>query len=259
MRRYFGGKTVLLSLAVLTMFIWASPSSAQAETIRLVSGNLYPPFADERLPQGGVATAIVRAVFARMGYRVEIDHIDWAQGMEMTAQQRYLGSFPWFKNEERLQRFFYSKNIISSRPRLWLHTNLAASVDELEKMKGRTLCVPTGWAVEGYLQPMVQGGQIIRIDGVDIVDCFKKLHARQVDAVSVDRRLGRMAADRVDTAAWVNSYQFAPVPTDHHLIISRSYPNGERWIQEFDKVLQQMQDDRSIQDVVKRFYEKFTS
>ena len=228
-----------------------------AETVKLVTGNQYPPFADERLPSGGLATAIVRAVFSRLGYRVEIDHIDWEQGMRLTEQNQYLGSFPWFKNEERAKRFLYSDNLISSRPRLWIHTNQAASINKLEKMRGRTLCVPKGWAVESYLRGMVKGGQITRVDGTDIVDCFRKLHSRSVDAVSVDRRLGRMAADRVDTAAWVNSYQFALVPTDHFLIVSPSYPDAQRWIKVFNRALQQMQDDRSIQDVIKRYYDQF--
>ena len=248
----------LISLALAVgLLLFSGPPSAEADTLRLVTGNQYPPFSDERLPQGGLATAIVRGVFARMGHRVEIDHLDWELGMKMTEENRYLGSFPWFKNQERAQRFLYSDNIISSRPRLWIHTNQAASINELEKMKGRTLCVPRGWATESYLSGMVDSGQITRVDGTDIVDCFQKLHDRKVDAVSVDRRLGRMAADRVNTAAWVNSYQFALLPTDHFLIISKSYPDAQRWIKVFNSTLQEMQNDRSIQNVIKRYYEGY--
>lgn len=259
MLQKLGLRPVALIFTVLGALSVSSLHSAMAEPVRLASGNLYPPFADQRLPQGGLATAIVRAVFARMGQRVDVEHLDWADAMRLTEERRYFGSFPWFKTDDRVRRFYYSDNVVNSRPRLFIHSFQAASIHELRLMNGRSLCVPKDWAVELYLRGMVEKGEITRIDGNDIVDCFRKLYAKEVDAVSVDGRLGRMAADRVDESAWVNSYNFSPTPTPHYLIVSRTDPSGEQRILEFNKMLQQMQDDLSIQDVIKRFYEQFTS
>lgn len=234
-------------------------NTAQSETVQLVTGNQFPPYADQRLPDGGLATAVVRAVYARMGKRIEVAHLDWEDGLARTEAGQFFGTFPYIKAGDRVERFFFSDPIFSVRPRLFVHFEIAAFINEVEDMEGRTLCVPDSWAVDQYLRGMVKNGQISKVTGRDIVDCFQKVFAREADGVSVDRQLGSMAASRVDGSAWTKNYNFAPFPAPNYLIVSRSYPGGARLLLEFNKALQSMQDDGYINVIVDRFYDKYAN
>ena len=244
---------MLAAIAVIT------PRDAGAETIKLVSGNLFPPYADQRLPEGGLATAIVRAVFARMGDRVEVEHMDWGEGYEMARVGHYLGTFPYIKSGDRKEHFYFSEALFTVRPHLFIHHGQAPFINELDDMVGKAICVPESWATDQYLRGLVKQGQISEVKGANIVDCFAKLHAQEVDGVSVDRQLGSMAASRVDSGAWTKARSFAPWPTPNYLIVSRSFPNGAQKLLEFNKTLQQLQNEGALKIVIQRFYDKYAS
>lgn len=92
-------RLIVVCAAVLAVGL-ARPACA-AEQFALVTGEDYPPFADPRLPGGGLATILVRQVVAALGATARVDFLPWRRGYEDTLRGRYDGTFPYVRTPER--------------------------------------------------------------------------------------------------------------------------------------------------------------
>ena len=61
---------------------------ARAEPLRLV-GDLWPPFTDGTLVNGGLATDLVSTALARAGYSSGFEQVPWARAMMGLRNGRY--------------------------------------------------------------------------------------------------------------------------------------------------------------------------
>jgi polar amino acid transport system substrate-binding protein len=68
---------------------------AQAATLDIVTGNDFAPYADEKLPNGGFATDLVREVIKKIGTETNIRFLPWKRGYELTTSGETLATFPY--------------------------------------------------------------------------------------------------------------------------------------------------------------------
>ena len=229
--------------------------TAQAQTVSMVTGNNYHPYSDERLEGGGLATIYVRTVLEAMGVTPEIEFMGWEEGFQAALVGQYAGTFPYIYSEERDALFHYSDPIFSVRPYVFTSARQFGGVGELESLTGATLCVPNGWGVDSNLQGMVDRGEINLLTGTNVVGCFQALFNAQVHAVSIDRRLGTIAAIAVDERYWYIAKRMSDESNPHHLIISRNVPNAREWLDQFNATLKRLQDEGVMYDLTAQYYE----
>lgn len=246
-------KMLTAALIGVVLMVSAGPASA----VNLVSGNNYFPYSDERLPSGGLATVLVQAVFKHMGEVTDIAFLPWDEGYEATQSNRYLATFPYVRNPEREQAFLFSDPLFSVRPHIFMSFNNAPGLTQPEDLAGHTLCVPKGWAVDGYLQKVVELGQVAVYDQTGIVGCFQLLHQGKVDAISIDRELGTIAARAISAEPWTKIRNLAAGSNPNHLIVSKSLPNAADWINRFNTALQELRLDGTITRLTEEYYESY--
>jgi len=103
-----------MKFVAFIFFFFALTGAARADLVNLVTGNGYPPFTDKTLPQGGLITALVRQAFVSVGTDVDIAFRPWKRGYVETLKGIQDGTFPYIKNENRLQEMMYSEAILKT-------------------------------------------------------------------------------------------------------------------------------------------------
>ncbi len=62
------------------LFLGLVAVSSQAEEYTLTTGEHQPPHVGTGLPQGGMLTETITAVFKEMGHTVRVDFLPWKRG-----------------------------------------------------------------------------------------------------------------------------------------------------------------------------------
>lgn len=243
---------------VFGMFLLADGADrAKAQELPVVTGNNYFPYSDERLPEGGLATLIVRTVFERTGLDIRIDYKTWDEGFRATLNGDYAATFPYVKNAERAEKFWYSKKLYGVRPILFVSFQNALYINEVEDIVGKTLCVPKGWAIDSYLLKAVSNAKARIFNGTTVLGCFQLLHRGDVDAISVDRRLGMAAAKAVADDAWYKQKRFAKRAIPNYLMVPKSMAGSEVIVGRFNKALEELQTEGVIQQITEAYFESY--
>ena len=76
----------------------------------------WPPYNGARLPEQGINTAVVRAAFEAVGYRLEIGFYPWSRAVSLAdSDPAYIGYFPEYF-AERLHRQYWLSDPAGSGP-----------------------------------------------------------------------------------------------------------------------------------------------
>lgn len=228
--------------------------AADSNVVKLVTGNDYHPYTDKRLPEGGLATQIVKATFEAMGFETEIEFLDWQEGYDKAKEGYYLATFPYVVKPERKRDFAYTTELFLVRPYIFWNVERKFRVIEFSDLYGKSLCVPKGWAVDLYLQPFVGSGDIKTISAPTMRACFERLKDGSADLASVDRRLGVAMAKSIEDSRWVKSRRFVKDAFSNHLLFTRAHPQADRWAKEFDRTFNRLRDDGTIYELIKAYY-----
>lgn len=242
-----------LALALIT----AGTALSRSHAVELVTGNNYFPYTDERLPGGGLGTIIVEAVFERMEVDTNITYQPWDQGMAATREGRFLATFPYIRTPEREQHFLYSEPIFTVRPYIFMNFKNAPGLTQPSDLSGRVLCVPQGWGVDGYLQPVVDSGQVQIFNQTNVVGCFRLLFDGKVDAISIDRRLGQAAANAISSTKWTKTRRLSNDASPNHLIVSKSLEGGQGWIDRFNAALDILRADGTVARLTREYFDRY--
>lgn len=247
--------TRFLAICFTGFFLLGFGGAAQAQTIKFVTGNNYFPYSHERMAGGGLATVYVRAVVEAMGITPEFEFMGWDDGYQAALEGRYVGTFPYIHSDERNDQFYFSDPIFAVRPYIFTTARKYGGVGPLKSLNGATLCMPKGWAVDGYLQELLDAGKIKVLTGNSVLGCFKALREGHVHAISIDRRLGTIAARTVDQLYWYIAERMIDESNPHYLIVSRRVPNGRAWLDKFNETLNRLQTDGVMYDITSKYYE----
>lgn len=184
----------LFSLALL--FAGLGLDTARAESLSLVTGPDYKPFTDPSLPEGGLATELVRAAFASQGVDVAITWMDWKAGFDATAEGRFAATFPYFRAPEREEIYWYSEPIFVVVHRLFFRSDRTAAPATIEDIAGSRVCIPTGYHPDPVLLPMVEAGRLTLEQPLDMTRCFELLALGRVDFIATNEMQGWDLVDR---------------------------------------------------------------
>ncbi|MEQ8450007.1 MAG: transporter substrate-binding domain-containing protein [Nitratireductor sp.] len=241
-------------IATAMLLTLALPAAAEKPVIKLVTGGAYHPYTDESLPGGGLAVVLVKRIFDEMGFRAEVDFLPWDEGYAAAREGRYIATFPYIVQADRKQHFAYTTELFQVRPSLFWSVRRRHRIVQLSDVAGKSLCVPDGWAIDGYLEPIVESGDLTPVAAPTIRACFEKLKDGSADLVSVDRRLGVAVAEAIDPGRWVKSRRFVTEGVPNHVIFTLKHPQARAWAHAFDKALADLQARGELYAIIKAYY-----
>lgn len=223
---------------------------AAAETFPVATGPDYVPFADPKLPRGGLTTELVTAVFTEMGHQVKVNWYPWKRCEDETRQGRQLATFPYIRTPERERDFLYSEDLFAVREQLWVRSDANLDVAEVGDLAGKKLCQPAGYAPPAALRAMIEAKRLWRDEASDMEACFNLLKMRRVDVIATNEMNGRTMNDKVLGGTGRPALVLAT--NGHHLIIGRAHQRGAAIMAEFNAALLRLKADGRYAEVVRR-------
>lgn len=239
---------VLLAYALPT-----APSSAQAETYPLVTGDDYAPFTGRNLAQKGLASVIVQRAFRRMGHETTIAFKPWKRGFSDVQAGKYLGTFPYGWNAKRDADFYYSKPLYKFGQYMFALRDSDHTFQSMTDLTGKRVCLPLGYNPV-RLKPLADAGKITLVQPPDIQGCFRMLELGRADLVRVNDIVGwsviqRMGDSRIKFRMLPNAVR----ESVEHFIVPRSNPDGKTLMADFDRALTRMEETGEIYRLIERY------
>ncbi|MDO6837977.1 transporter substrate-binding domain-containing protein [Paraglaciecola chathamensis] len=219
-----------------------SPLTATDTRIRLATGQGYYPFVSASLPQGGWSQALITQTFHQMGYEVDIHILPWSRGKMWTDEHRFLGTFPYVRSPKREQEYYFSVPINYIPVRFYV--SRASNITDIQELSGKRLCLPYG-----YSDKFASGGIVDRLNlkinrVVDGAGCIGHVQRGWSDAGLTN---SYVSLNEVTNTRLIDD-KLLVLPTEVeqvsvHFIISKSYPNGREWMDNFNQAVQQLSKD----------------
>ena len=148
--------------------------------INLIAAANYPPLSGEDLPNGGLATEIVTAVFNKLGYKPTIDFATLAPEPNAAKLGTFAATFPYLGTDHLGRRFLVSDPIVPTRSYIFRHkdSDLGGNVADLN---GRRVCMAKS------LYPALAKGPLKDV-AADVmltekpIDCFIAVMRKEANA-----------------------------------------------------------------------------
>jgi polar amino acid transport system substrate-binding protein len=242
----------MMKTSVVYLILCCMTATALANTIHVVTGNNYPPFTDEGLPGGGMITEIVALAFQKAGYQAQIVFRPWKRGYEETKKGVFVATFPYIKTEERVKDFHYSQPINTVYTRVFVVKD--SPIHALQDLTGRRICVPLGFGVsEKFADMLKQGLFNEEATPVDLVGCLRMMLSGRKDFFIVNEIVGwATIRETFNTTENFRTLDASFQEETHHLIVSKTTADGARLLQAFDRGLDQLREDGTLQMIIKR-------
>lgn len=162
-----------------------------AESIELVTSMDYPPYVSNEVPDGGIATAIVRESFAVSGHDITLRLMPWKRAYRIVQEGTYSGTFVWSHSRQRTQDFLLSVPIFANANvifttlvdiKVWNDIKVRA-----EQGLKTIMCAPLGWKVGEALVALKKEGALTFVEPEKVDSCLNLMMVGRVHMVSVPR------------------------------------------------------------------------
>ncbi len=231
----------LLLLPVLVLLGFGLPVHAEPFPLLLTTGDDYPPFTDQGLFQGGMATALVRSAFEKGGYPVkEISWLPWTRGYTLTKRGAFHATFPYGLTKERAAFFLYSDPFLSVKLYAWSLSGDTNLYETEEDFRGKAYCNPHGYADFGIVENLMDRNQLRRETPGRMEQCFKMLRLKRIDFVYAahSQAVDALGRSRIPMDAVRRSKPLSKMP--HHVIVAKDLPRATEIIEAFNKGLKML-------------------
>jgi polar amino acid transport system substrate-binding protein len=242
----------LFAITLLLLAVFAIP--VHATELTLVTGDQYAPFTDQRLPHGGMISEMVKVIFHKMGYAVHIDFKPWKRGYMEARESLYLGTFPYAKTDERLQEFLYSEPLHVVHEVFYVRRDATIRYAQDEDLTGLTVCRPLGYLLRD-IQPLLDAKIITVQQPSQLENCFRMLELKRVDLVLINETVGKEVVSSIYGASGHNAFKILEKPLTElslHFIISKQNPAGALYIQAFNKALEELKRDGTLDAIISK-------
>jgi polar amino acid transport system substrate-binding protein len=230
------------------------PLMAQADDLRLVSGDDYAPFTGQQLAGGGMLTQIVQAALAARDIASTVDWRPWNRGYLMTLRGEYDATFPYAHTAERENEYLYSAPVFIAKQHLYSRAGEVFEPDDLSVLIGKRLCHPLGWQPPAAIRQLVEEGQLSRHSPGGLDECARLLLLGRDDLFVADLRLGDAAlrATGEPSSRFRRSENlFGSNPL--HLIVPRRHPRAEEIILTFNTGLASLRANGEHQRIIEGY------
>lgn len=223
---------------------------AAAQTLTVLSGNDYPPFADEALPEGGMATDIVRQAFARMEQPLDIDFRPWERGMVETQAGKYLATFPWSYNTEREKTLIYSEPLYAFNQYFFTRSDAPYNGTSDSDIQGARVCLALSYNTSG-LDRLVDEGIVTLVRPQTLSACFRMIESNRADIIRVNDVIGWTTIESLFGKR--DGFRMIDTPARssiQHVLFSRAHPDSERIVPAFNATLAEMKADGTLEAIM---------
>lgn len=222
---------MIVSLRLIAAACLLALPAAAAE---IVTGNDYAPYSDEKLPEGGFATDLVRTVLTNLGDAPRLRFLPWKRGYQMTAAGEALATFPYVRNPDREAEMLFSDALYFDLSRIVFNKAAPIAYDGMASLKGKTLCNPTGYVVYPEIKAALDAKDLRAQEPNDMPACLKFLDVGRADFIISSLPVIRATAGDLGLTEKIG---FAETPFKEnasYLIVGKKTAGGAAFLQTFN-------------------------
>jgi polar amino acid transport system substrate-binding protein len=142
-------------------------------SLKLVTGNDYSPYSDEKLKDGGIFTSIVKKILSKLNMSYTLDFLPWARGYDMVKNSKYDATFPYVFTKERSFEVNFSK-VSLVEIKSYIFTN-NKNKKNIEDFKGLIYCHSLGYFIEKPIQKILENNETKKIQKFDQLSCINSI------------------------------------------------------------------------------------
>jgi polar amino acid transport system substrate-binding protein len=241
---------------LLSAIMWLAVPPATAQQPLHLMANTSPPYADQKLPEQGLALELVREIFSRTDHRPKITIENWSRAVEGARLGVYDGLAAAWYSEERARDLLYSEPYLRSELIILKRRGDQNDYSDLSDLAGGRLGVRVDYAY-GVDFDSVPNLKLIKEN--HLIQNLLNLLNGKVDFVIGDQRtiaqqLHEFLADKI-TRFEVTGISLPPVA--RHVAVSRSLPQHEKIIADFNRALAQAREDGTLGAIVKKWDDRY--
>ena len=189
-----------------------------------------------------------------MGHTTTVEFKPWKRGYQDALSGKYLGTFPYAKNEKRLKDFYYSDPLYEVKLYFFAAEGSDAKYETEDDLAGRTFCVPLGYNPVKLIA-LEKAGTIAKlVRPQNLSNCFQMLQKNRVDFVRVNDMIGWSEINK--TFGGSDGFRLMDKPFDEgsaeYLIISKSNERSEELLMNFNATLAKMKSDGRFHKLIER-------
>lgn len=224
--------------------------SAAAEKLRLVA-DVWPPFTDATLINGGLATDIVSTALARAGYASDFEQVPWARALLGLSEGRYDVLVNAWYTDERTKLGKFSSEYLINRIRFLKRKDAPIEFNNLQQLHTYPIAVVRGYA---YSPPFDEDQSLQKIPVHNFAMAVRMLAADRVKLTLEDEYVARYYLAR-EPVKVRNAVEFLPKPLSEnglHILVSLKNPRHEQIVAGFDRAIAAMKADGSYGRLLKQ-------
>ncbi|WBF66492.1 transporter substrate-binding domain-containing protein [Desulfovibrio subterraneus] len=244
-------------LCVLAVILVSTPWTGLSEdetTLSFVSVN-WEPYAGEFLPEKGFTTAIIKEACSRAGFKATFHFMPWNRAVEGVRNGQFDVLYSAYYSRERAEEFGLSRPYARSPLVLCARYDSSASWNgTIESLVPYRIGI-----VRGYVNtPEFDSAAVLHKEETnsDLLN-LRKLLGRRVDMITIDKYLAIfMLKSNPTLEDGIQNVRFLTPQMDVrsvHAMFSRKRPQWEQHLAQFDKALEEMEQDGTIEDIKLRF------
>lgn len=234
----------------LSLVLWAAFSVSSWADVSLVTGNDYPPFADQSLPEGGLSTRLVRAAFTASDETLDIEFQPWLRGYRATLNGDFDATFPYVYTDERAEQMLYSDPFMTVDTVIISRASQPLDYPSVESLRDTVLCHAQGWGLPADIQQALDQGVIHAVDVPQYISCFRMLLAGRVDFLLSNNLQWAVQAQVNDLDPADFHMSANPVQRSHHHLIAAKNARGQAVIERFNRGLAQLRHNGQYEQLV---------
>ena len=232
---------------VLGAALWAQLVSA--EPLRLV-GDIWPPFTDITLSNGGLATDLVSSALARAGYDSGFEQVPWARAVQGIQSGRYDVLVSAWHNESRQQIGQFSAPYLLNRLRFIRRKDSPVDYSTLARLNGYTIADVPSYA---YSIEFDSNTQLSKVPVLNFAMAVRMLAAGRVSLTLEDEYVARYRLAQ-ESAQVRDALEFMPKALSEnplHILVSLKNPDHARIVAGFNHAISAMKADGSYARLLK--------
>lgn len=230
----------VMKFTFLILIFIISVSSKAQEPVIIMSGD-YIPYTSSKNKGSGVVLDIVKQSLYTQGVVVEFRFAPWKRCENMVLNGDVFAALPYFKTDERLQKFDFSDPIVYSRNKFfYLRDNFpnGFSWNNLEDFQGYKIGGILGY---WYFNDFEEADLTVEKARTDIQN-IRRLLSKRIDFIIIDEITGLYLINRYfkereeDIGIVEKEESYSPF----HALISRIYPGSAELTIKLNKGLEEL-------------------
>lgn len=216
--------------------------------ITLASGE-WAPYTSENLKYEGIASRIVREAFVSQGIGVEYVYLPWKRSIEEAKEGKWHGTFPWLKNEERAQDFYFSYPIAQENVLFFHLKDNDFDWKTIADLEGYKIGGTVGYYYGEEFDEAEKIGQLVIERAAEDAMNIQKLAAKRIDLAICEIDVGYELIEKLfskEEAEKITHHPKSISTNSLHLLLSKKVEDNDELVLLFNKGLKELNESGKV-------------